>query len=83
MWSPNESEALDDWEFYKDHDGRWLWRNVTKEREVFGADRFVSFVEVIASAIQHGCEPGVSRITVRGDRRRKPRSPPRGTRTPV
>ncbi|MGZ5153788.1 MAG: hypothetical protein ACXWC5_27525, partial [Burkholderiales bacterium] len=74
-------EVLDDWEFFQESDGRWFWRNVTPNGANVSVQKFTSFVEVIASAVQQGFQPGVSRIaTVRADRRFKPRSSSGSTR---
>ena len=76
MLNQDQAEARDDWEFYQDCDGRWSWRNTTDAGASMSVDRFVSFVEVIASAVKHGFQPGISHIVgVRAERRQKPRSP--------
>ncbi|MDB5927976.1 MAG: hypothetical protein JWN13_6912 [Betaproteobacteria bacterium] len=68
---------MDDWEFYQGRDDRWFWRNVKREESTLSAERFTSFVEVVASARKNGYDPGISRVaSVTADRRLNPRAPP-------
>ena len=81
MLIQSEAEARDDWDFYQDCAGRWTWRNTTDAGAHNSMDSFVSFLEVIASAIKSGFQPGISHISnVRAERRHKPRSPDNPTR---
>jgi hypothetical protein len=68
---------MDDWEFYQGHDDRWFWRNIKHDGSTISRERFISFVEVVASAAKNGYDPGISRVaSVTADRRLNPRAPP-------
>jgi hypothetical protein len=65
---------IDDWAFYRHSDERWSWRNVTLSKRSESPDDFGSFIQAMGNAIQHGFQPGLSRVTaIQNERRTKRR----------
>ena len=53
---------MDEWKFCEGTDGRWSWHNVKTDSAGQSADRFATFVDAMANAVQHGFQPGASKI---------------------
>ena len=49
--------------FHQHNDGSWSWHSVTLRGTTESLERLESFIQAMGSAIQHGFEPGISRIT--------------------
>jgi hypothetical protein len=54
---------VDEWKFYEDMNGKWSWQNTSPDSAGQSLERFATFVDAMANAVQHGLEPGESKIS--------------------